>query len=156
MSSRATKPPSLALVFAPIITGMSCHIRPHHHRKSTVTIPRGVGPHTRLVFAEIRRQGWKYDSIDERSGVMRATIKAWRRKNVPSLQNLEAVLGVLGFDFLPVPRPDRLPPALVAELERLGEAFDLTMGQTWAALVDIAAAARDRNEQTRPDLKIAA
>ncbi|HEV2603658.1 MAG TPA: hypothetical protein VGU24_08380 [Microvirga sp.] len=108
------------------------------------------------MFAEIRRQGWKYDSIDERSGVMRATIKAWRRKNVPSLQNLEAVLGVLGFDFLPVPRPDRLPPALVAELERLGEAFDLTMGQTWAALVDIAAAARDRNEQTRPDLKIAA
>jgi hypothetical protein len=108
-------------------------------RRLTVSIPERAGPHVKLVFAEMARQGFTYDLIEERSGVLRPTLKAWRYKNCPTLQNISAVLGVLGFDFVPIPRVDTLPPELVSELQPVAERLGLSMPATVRALVEIVA-----------------
>jgi hypothetical protein len=106
-------------------------------RSLTVSVPDRAGPHVRLVFAEMARQGFAFDETEERSGVLRPTLKAWRYKNAPSLTNIEAVLGVLGFDFVPIPRAAVLPPEVVAELQPVADRLALTMPETVKALVEI-------------------
>ena len=85
----------------------------------TVTMPEHVGPHVKLVFAEMARQRMTYDSLEERSGVRRASVKAWRKKNRPGLENLEAALATLGFGFCPVASLEALPAELAGELTAL-------------------------------------
>ena len=111
-------------------------------RPSTLTIPERACPHVRFVFAEMRRQGITYDALEEKSGVLRATLKAWRHKNYPSLPTLEAALGFLGWDFVPVPRGRALPPDLVAELAPIAERLGLTMPAVVEALVEIVSSSR--------------
>ena len=108
-------------------------------RRMSVSIPERAGPHVRLAFAEMQRQGWTYDRMEEKSGVKRPALKAWRYKNYPSLQNLTAVLSVLGLDFIPVPRAEVLPPEVVKELRPIAERLGLEMPQAIQALVEIAA-----------------
>ncbi|MDH2401340.1 hypothetical protein QCM77_15470 [Bradyrhizobium sp. SSUT18] len=55
--------------------------RKRRRNPRTVSMPERVGPFARLVFAEMARQRVTYDSLEERSGVRRATLKAWRKKN---------------------------------------------------------------------------
>jgi hypothetical protein len=57
--------------------------------RRTVTMPDRVSPHVKLVFAEMARQLARYQDIEDVSGVKRPTLKMWRRKNRPSLENLE-------------------------------------------------------------------
>lgn len=104
----------------------------------SVSVPERAGPHVRLAFAEMARQGINYDTMEIRSGVIRATLKAWRYKNVPTLQNIEACLNVLGFDFIPIPRAEILPPEVVAELKPIAERLGLDMSKAIQALVEIA------------------
>lgn len=84
--------------------------RPGYRR--AVTMPeRGVCPHVRLVFAEMARQRRTYDEVEAASGFRRASIKAWRSKNYPGLDSLEAVLNSLGFHLVAVPaHVEMLPP----------------------------------------------
>jgi hypothetical protein len=103
-----------------------------------VSIPERAGPHVKLCFAEMQRQGLTYDEMEWRSGVLRPTLKAWRYKNAPSLTNIEAVLGVLGFDFVPVPRAEVLPPEIVRELQPVAEKLGLSMPKAIQALIEIA------------------
>lgn len=103
----------------------------------SVSVPERAGPHVKLAFAEMQRQGFTYDEMEERSGVLRPTLKAWRYKNAPSLTNIEAVLGVLGFDFVPVPRAAVLPPEVVRELEPIAAKLRLDMPKAIQALVEI-------------------
>jgi hypothetical protein len=112
---------------------------PRKRRKNprTVTMPEHVGPHVKLVFAEMARQRMTYDSLEERSGVRRATTKAWRRKNRPGLESLEAALATLGIGFVPVPALEALPPELAGELTALALKLRMNVPQTWAALIDI-------------------
>jgi transcriptional regulator with XRE-family HTH domain len=100
-------------------------------------MPERVGPFVRLVFAEMARQRVTYDSLEERSGVRRATLKAWRRKNRPGLESLEATLATLGFGFCPVPALEALPAELAGELATLALKVRMNIPQTWAALIDI-------------------
>src|SRR4051812_13047768 len=104
----------------------SFYVRPpkpqQRRRKNprTVTMPScSVGPHVRLVFSEMARQQVTYESLDESSGVRRASVKAWRRKNAPGQASLEAVLAALGFAFVPTPALEVLPAALAGELTAL-------------------------------------
>lgn len=114
-------------------------ITPARKRRNprTVTMPERVGPYVKLVFAEMARQRVTYDSLEERSGVRRATLKAWRRKNRPGLESLEAALATLGFGFVPVPALEALPPELAGELTALALKLRMNIPQTWAALIDI-------------------
>lgn len=113
------------------------------------TIPERAGPHVKLVFAEMARQGFSYDALAERSGVQKATFKAWRHKNAPSLQNIEAVLGVLGFDFCPIPRAEALTPELVAELQPIAERLGLSMAATVRALIELVAGVHSKFEPAK-------
>jgi hypothetical protein len=81
----------------------------------------------KLVFAEMRRQGQTYDAVEAGSGVNRPTIKAWRHKNRPNLDSIEAVLGHLNFEFVPIPTARALPPEIVEALRPIAERLDLTM-----------------------------
>jgi len=86
-------------------------------RKSKITIPERCDPRAKVVFAEMRRQAVTYEELEWRSGVLRSTFKAWRTNNKPGLDTLEAALGALNWDVLPVPKPEMLDPALRADLE---------------------------------------
>jgi hypothetical protein len=111
--------------------------RKRRRNPRTVTMPERVGPYVKLVFAEMARQRVTYDSLEERSGVRRATLKAWRRKNRPGLESVEAALATLGFGFVPVPALEALPPELAGELTALALKLRMNIPQTWAALIDI-------------------
>ena len=121
--------------------------KPKAHRPSTVTIPANVTPVVRIVFEEMRRQNKIYDVVSEGSGVLRATIKAWRYRNVPTLTSVEAVLGYLGWDFVPVPRAKVLPPGLVEALRPVADRFSLDMPTTVQALVEIVAGIHSRFDE---------
>ena len=115
----------------------SAPARKRRKNPRTVTMPEHVGPHVKLVFAEMARQRMTYDSLEERSGVRRASVKAWRKRNRPALENLEAALATLGFGFCPVASLEALPAELAGELTALALKLRMNIPQTWAALIDI-------------------
>lgn len=108
-------------------------------RSSKVTIPERANPLAKVVFAEMKRQGMTYDSLEWSAGVLRSTVKAWRKNNRPGLESIEAALGVLGFNLLPVPQPRAIPAMLRADLEAVATKHALTelpMLQLIAACAD--------------------
>lgn len=100
-------------------------------------MPERVGPFVRLVFSEMARQAVRYDDLEWLSGVRRASIKAWRRKNAPGLASIEATLGSLGYNLIPTPALQKLPPRLAGELAELASKMQADIATTWAALIDI-------------------
>jgi hypothetical protein len=106
-------------------------------KRRTVTMPSRVSPHVKLVFAEMARLAVTYNQVEEESGVRRATMKAWRRKNRPSLESLECVLSVLGWGFCATPALQTLPPELAGELTALALKLGKSMPETLAALIEI-------------------
>ena len=113
------------------------HPKPKPQRPTRITIPEGVCPHVKLVFAEMKRQNMTYSRVEERSGVLRCTLKAWRHKNAPGLTSIEAVLGSLGWDFVPVPRAEILPEAMHAELAEIAKRYGQTMPKTIEGLISV-------------------
>lgn len=113
-------------------------------RGGAISIPAHVSPHVQLVFEEMRRQEITYDRAEELSGVLRTTIKAWRHKNKPSLETLEAVLFVLGWTFVAIPTARVLDPALVAALKPVVDQFEISMPDTLAALVALVSRMHER------------
>lgn len=73
----------------------------------------------------MRRLGVTYDELEWKSGVLRSTFKAWRTCNLPSIPTIEAALGVLGWDVLPVPKLEHINPTLRADLEAIAEKHGL-------------------------------
>ena len=126
-------------------------------RDTKITIPALAGPHVRLVFAEMARQNVTYDEVEQGSGVLRSTLKAWRHKNAPGLTSIEAVLGFLGFDFVPVPRAKVLPKPLLEDLVPIAERHGLTLERTIGALIEITAAihenVREAPRKPKPERK---
>lgn len=84
-----------------------------------MTVPEHAHPLAKALFAEMRRQGVTYDELEHRAGVLRSTIKAYRKDNRPGLDTIEACLGSLGFNVLPVPKACTLPEGLREDLEAL-------------------------------------
>lgn len=105
--------------------------------RRTVTVPDRVSPHVKLVFLEMSRRQVTYDQVEAASGIRRASLKAWRRRNRPSLESLEAVLSALGWGYVPVPALQTLPPELAGELTAMALKLGKSMPQTIAALIDI-------------------
>jgi hypothetical protein len=64
-------------------------------------------------------------------------LKAWRKKNRPGLESLEAVLATLGFGLVPVPALEALPSELAGELTALALKLRMNIPQTWSALLSI-------------------
>lgn len=116
---------------------LSSRARKRRKNPRTVSMPERVGPFVRLVFAEMARQRVTYNSLEERSGVRRATLKAWRKKNRPGLESIEAALATLGFGLVPVAALEVLDFKLAGELTALALKMRMSIPQTWAALIDI-------------------
>ncbi len=126
--------------YCPHTDGPLHRFRPRRKNPRTVTIPERVSPHVKLVFSEMRRQLRTYDDLEAASGVRRASIKAWRHKNRPGLESLEAVLGALGWHLVAVPaHVEHLPPSVAAKLAETAALAKVEMGEVWSAAVQIAA-----------------
>lgn len=105
-------------------------------RPSKITIPPHANPLVRLVFAEMVRQRITYAELEHRSGVLASSTKSWRNEKGPSLPAIEAALGALGWNFVPVPDPETLPVevrAAIAELSLLFRDDDEILGAAIAA-----------------------
>jgi hypothetical protein len=111
--------------------------------RSKITVPNRCHPAAKIVFAEMRRQNITYDEIEWRSGVLKSTIKAWRTHNKPNLESIQAALGALGWEFLPMPRLESLPDSVRAKLAEAAEEWGskddllcelLAMVATWPKL----------------------
>jgi hypothetical protein len=114
--------------------------RPRRKNNRVVSIPARVAPHVRLVFSEMARQVRSYDDLEAASGIRRASVKAWRHKNRPGLESLEAVLGALGWHFVAVPAHiEHLPPSVAAKLAEVSALAKVEMGEVWTSAVLIAA-----------------
>jgi|GEM_PF-1778903 len=88
---------------------------------SKITVPRRCHPAAKIVFAEMRRQNVTYDELEYRSGVLKSTFKAWRTNNKPGLESIQAALGALGWEFLPMPRLENLPESVRGLLGQAAE-----------------------------------
>jgi hypothetical protein len=136
MQTKSLIPPESAKGHASTIhgrKGWSTSARP-----SKVTVPTKANPLAKLVFAEMRRQGVTYAELEHRSNVLISTFKAWRGQGSPGLMSIEAALGALGWTLVPVPRLDSLPPAIVDQLDLIGEHFR-TDAETFGAALQAAA-----------------
>jgi hypothetical protein len=103
-------------------------------------------PHVRLVFSLMRQQRVTLQEMEDASGVKRPTIKAWRRKNLPGLASLTAVLNTLGWDYVPVPHTAKLPTELAAEIAKLAERFKIELPEVFAMLLEVGADQRELAE----------
>ena len=75
---------------------MSAMTKKAAHGKK-VTIPEGVHPFVKFVFASMRDQRLGYGVVQEKAGVHRGLLSNWRTKYTPNIVNLEAILNVLGY-----------------------------------------------------------
>lgn len=62
-----------------------------------LSIPRNAHPLVRMLFEEMNRQQLGVLDLAERSGVNKNTLRDWRTRTVPTVDNIEACFGVLGF-----------------------------------------------------------
>jgi hypothetical protein len=83
----------------------------------------------------------------EASGVTRASQKAWRKKNYPSLTSIEAALGALGWSFLPVPVVEILPPDVAGDLAAMAARMQTGLPEVWSAVIAAGLQQRDKREQ---------
>jgi hypothetical protein len=103
------------------------------HMKTTV--PAKCHPHAKGIFALMAKHGVTYDELEWRSGVLKTTIKAWRKQNYPGLNSLAACYGAFGYQYLPVPPISELP----AHIREKVEALAVEMGSQDAVLAALMA-----------------
>ena len=94
-------------------------------KRRPVSIPERAHPLAKFIFAEMGRQGFSYDALAWKSGVLRTTFKSWRTNNRPGIETVEACLGALGWALLPVPRRETLPAAMRVDLEAIATKYAL-------------------------------
>lgn len=62
-----------------------------------LSIPRNAHPLVRTLFEEMNRQQLGVLDLAERSGVNKNTLRDWRTRTIPTVDNIEACFSVLGF-----------------------------------------------------------
>lgn len=114
-------------------------LKPRARRRNPrlVTMPEHVGPHVKLVFSEMARLRLTYDALEEQSGVRRASLKAWRRKNRPGLESLQAVFSVLGWDLVPIPSLETLPPDIAGDVVALARKLEVSVPGLWSSVLAV-------------------
>lgn len=88
-----------------------------------VSVPEHCNPHARIVFQLMHDTGTTYDEVEHRSGVLRSTLKSYRLEKTPSLQSIEALLGVWGYTLVPVPPLSSLKPETLEKLDEISLDF---------------------------------
>ena len=107
-------------------------------RATRITVPERACPVVRLLFEEMKRQNVSYDDVEDRTGVKRVCLKAWRYKNRPNLDTIEAALSAVGFEFVPVPMARALPHEVVEALQPAAEALRVSLAEAVRLTAEIA------------------
>ena len=107
-------------------------------RPTKITVPQRVCPVVRLLFEEMKRQNVTYDEVEARTGVKRVCLKAWRTKNRPNLDTIEAALSAVGFEFVPVPMARALPREVVKALQPVADALRVSLAEAVRLTAEIA------------------
>lgn len=68
--------------------------------RGRLPIPASAHPFVRRIFAEANRQRATLAEIADRAGVCRHLISDWGHKSEPRINDLQAVLNVLGLDLV--------------------------------------------------------
>jgi hypothetical protein len=109
-------------------------------RPSRLQIPPHAHPYARLVYALARennvtleelawRSGLGYGTLREYrgapafNGVSEGAIRSYRKEKTPSLQSIEALLGVFGWALTPTPPLESLPQKTRDALEEISLDF---------------------------------
>ncbi len=79
-------------------------------KRRLVSVPPHAHPLARLVFGLMREAGMGYADLEWKSGVLGSTVKSWRVEKTPSIQSIEAALGVFGWRLVPIPPMESLSP----------------------------------------------
>lgn len=104
---------------AAMIGGMASHYG-KSARPSRITMAPGAHPLVKITLSEMRRQCQTYESLEFDSGVLRGTVKDWRKPGkLPRITSIEAALGALGWNLAPLPFATDLPAPLRRDLEAL-------------------------------------
>jgi hypothetical protein len=83
-----------------------------------MTVPAEAHPLCRFVFAEAKRQRCRYEDFEFETGVLKGTVKEWRKRGkLPRITNLAAALTYLGWEIQAVPFANSVPDALRRDLE---------------------------------------
>jgi hypothetical protein len=107
--------------------------------RKRLSIPEKALPVAQLLFAAMGAQGLSYDTVAEASGILRATIKSWRRRAAPTFVSIEAVFNAIGWSFLPCPKIEVLPADIAADLASLAAKMKVELPGVWSALANLAA-----------------
>lgn len=71
-----------------------------------ISIPPATHPIVRRLFVEMNAQRIGVLDMSERSGINKNTFKDWRTRTVPTLDNIDACLNVLGLELAVRERKD--------------------------------------------------
>lgn len=71
-----------------------------------LTMPTRAHPLVKRMFEEMARQQIGVLDLAERAGVNPNTLRDWRTRTMPTIDNLEACLNVLGLEMATRPRRD--------------------------------------------------
>lgn len=82
------------------------HKYKHPRRLAVHRVASSAHPIIKWLFAEIHRQQCEMKELSKRSGVGINTMKMWKHTSVPTLDSLEAVCNVLGFEVTVKKRND--------------------------------------------------
>jgi transcriptional regulator with XRE-family HTH domain len=68
-------------------------------RHRPLTVPMRAHPVVQRLYVEMNAQQCTAADVSERSGVNKNTLKDWRTRTAPTIDNLEACLNVLGLEL---------------------------------------------------------
>lgn len=68
-------------------------------------IPENCHPAVAVLFGEMKAQKITYKEMKKRSGIDTQTLRAWRTRTTPTIDNLEACLNVLELTLLVGKKP---------------------------------------------------
>lgn len=88
-----------------------------------MTVSEWAHPLCKIAIAEARRGNRTYDDLEYTSGVLRGTMKEWRRGTSPRLFTVESVLGTVGWKLKALPHARTLRASLRRDLEAVLDKF---------------------------------
>ena len=123
-------------------------------KRRLVSIPEHANPHARLVFQLMRGAGMGYADLEWKSGVLGSTVKSWRVEKTPSLQSIEAALGVFGWRLVPCPPMESLLPETRVALDEISLDFISDDSALAAAVANAITRAGVRAEGDKPGSRL--
>ena len=86
----------------------------------------------KLLLTEMARLRITYQDVEDKGGIKRCALKAWRHKNRPNLDSIESALAVVGYTLVPIPEESILTSEIAAALKPIADKLRLAMPEVIA------------------------